>query len=132
MLFLSEWQPKNKIFLKIDRIQIIAFLKATGCLNSTATAALQVIINVVPICLRFQEIVAIEYVRILRKNDNNPIRSIALYDQNSITVTSLILPSQLMFCAIKPTAKRINLDNMDRNPVYDPDIYVADPLHEHG
>ena len=27
-----------------------------------------------------------------------------------------------MLCAIKPTAKRINLENMDRDPIYDPDI----------
>ena len=113
---------KEQDLVKIDRIQIIALLKTTGCLNSNLTAALEVITNVVPICLRFQEVVVTEYIRILRKN---PIRSIALYDQNSITATSnpqLMLPSQLKFCAIKPTAQRINLDNMDRNHKNDPDI----------
>ena len=109
----------------LSKIQRMTLLRATGCLNSTPTAALEVITNVIPILLRLQEIVAIEYIRILRKDDSNPITTIALYDQNSITATSnqqLILPSQLMLCVIKPTAKRINLDNMDKDPVYDPDL----------
>ena len=118
-------EAKEQDLVKIDRIQRMALLRATGCLNSTPTTALEVITNVVLIHLRLQEIVATENIRFLRKNDNNPIRAIALYDQNSITGTSnpqLILPSQLMLCAIKPTAKRINLENMDRDPTYDPDI----------
>ena len=128
---------KEQGFVKIDRIQRMALSRATGCLISTPTAALEVITNVVPVSLRLQEIAAIEYIRFLRKNDNNPIRTIALYDQNSVTATSnpqLISPPQIMLCAIKPTAKRITLDNMDRDPIYCIILtyYVADPLNEYA
>ena len=100
-------------------------MKASGCLNSTPTSALEVLTNVLPIRLRLQELLCYEYIRLLRKEDNNPIRAIALYDQNNIKATSnpqLILPAQMMLCAIRPTARRINLSDMDRDPKYDPDL----------
>ena len=64
--------------MKIDRIQRTALLKASGCLNSTPTSALEVLTNVLPIRLRLQELLCYEYIRLLRKEDNNPIRAIAL------------------------------------------------------
>ena len=48
-----------------------------------------------------------------------------MYD-NDMTVTSsnpkLIYPSQLMHCAIRPTSKNIDLNNIDKDPKYDPDM----------
>ena len=99
---------KEKDVIKIDRIQRTALLKASGCLNSSPTSALEVLTNVLPIRLRLQELLSYEYIRLLRKEDNNLIRAIALCDQNNIKATSnpqLILPAQMMLCAIRPTAR---------------------------
>ena len=104
---------------------ISALLKASGCLNLTPTSALEVLTNVLPIRLRLQELLCYEYIRLPRKEDNNPIRAVALYDQNNIKATSfpqLILPAQKMLYVIRPTARRINLSDMDRDPKYDPDL----------
>ena len=60
-------EAKEQDLVKIDRIQRMTLLRATGCLNSTPTTALEVITNVVLIRLRLQEIVATENIRFLRK-----------------------------------------------------------------
>ena len=87
---------------KIERIHRIALLKATGCLNSSPTAALEVITNTIPIRLRIQELLATEYIRLLRKNDNHTLRVIALGEQHLLNSSNhqFILPSQMMHCAI--------------------------------
>ena len=60
----SVWASVNKKdLIKIDRVQRTALLKASGCLNSTPTSALDVLTNVLPISLRLQELLCYEYVR---------------------------------------------------------------------
>ena len=87
-------------FSKIERIHRIALLKATGCLNSTPTAALEVITNMIPLGLRLQELLATEYVRLLRKNDNYSLKIIALDEQHLLNSSNpqLILPSTDALC----------------------------------
>ena len=115
---------KKSNFSKIERIHRIALLKPTGCLNSTPTAALEVITNTIPIRLRLQELLATEYVRLLRKNDNHPLKVIALGEQHLLNSSNpqLVLPSQMMHCAIRSTAKRVDLSNIDKDPTYDPEM----------
>ena len=93
---------KESNFSKIERINRIALLKATGCLNSTPTAAFKVITNTIPIRLRLQELLATEYIRLLRKNDNHPLKAIALGEQHLLNSFNpqLILPSQMMHCDV--------------------------------
>ncbi|XP_014677546.1 PREDICTED: RNA-directed DNA polymerase from mobile element jockey-like [Priapulus caudatus] len=59
---------------KIYRVQRIALLRASGTINTTPAAALEVLTHVPPPRLRFQEILAHEFIRILRKPHDNPLR----------------------------------------------------------
>ena len=113
---------KNQISVKLKEHTEWPLSKATGSLNSTVTAALEVITNTIPIRLRLQEFLATEYERLLRKNDNHPfkVKQPLLNSSNP----QLILPSQMMHCAIlsRSTAKRVDLSNIDKGPTYDPEM----------
>ena len=111
---------------KLEQIHRQALLKATGCLHTTPTAALQIITKVIPLRLRLQELLAIEYIQFLRKDDSHPLRAVVMCNYDTILPSSnpqVILPSQLMHCAItRYTSKRIDVSNVDKDPKYDPSI----------
>ena len=59
---------------EFGKIQRSAVLKASGCLNSTSTAALEVITNTTPIDLQLKLRQAQEMVRISVKYEEDPLK----------------------------------------------------------
>ena len=116
---------KDSDMCKLEQIHRQALLKATGCLRTTPTAALEIITNIIPLRLRLQELLAIEYIRFLHKDDSHPLRTVVMYNYDTVLPSSnpqVILPSQLMHCVIRYTSKRIDVSNVDKDPKYDPSI----------
>ena len=59
---------------EMGKVQRAAMLKASGCMNSTSTDALEVLTNTVPIDLHFKMRQAQEVVRISAKHDEDPLK----------------------------------------------------------
>jgi hypothetical protein len=65
--------PEEQI-RKLERVQRIALLRATGTVNSTPASAIEVLAHVPPLKLRYQEILAQEFIRTIRKPHDNHLR----------------------------------------------------------
>ena len=110
---------KEKDLIKIDRIQRTALLKASGCLNSTPTFNQKFITNT------FETTRAYFFMNILGYYAKKTTTQLELLHSITKTIEAtsnpqLILPAQMMLCAVRPNARRINLSDMDsRDPKYD-------------
>jgi len=58
---------------KLEGVQRQALLKITGCLSHTSTEALEVLTNVMPLDIYLRSIQAMEYARLVMKNNNTRI-----------------------------------------------------------
>ncbi len=86
---------------------------ATG----TPTEALEVLFQVPPLRLRLEELLLMEYIRILRKGDNHPLRQlfIQLSDNFAFMATKQITPLHKMSSLIREASKHsIHLDTIER------------------
>ncbi len=98
---------------KLERVQRISLLKATGCLNSTATAGLDVLSCCLPLRLTLSEILAAEYTRIMRKSDDQPIKDSMLC---ALELHSPYSAPKLMKHAYAPTSKTIDIVRVELEP----------------
>ena len=64
----------SECITEMGKVQRAAMLKASGCLNSTSTDALEVLTNTVPIDLHLKMRQAQEVVRISAKHDEDPLK----------------------------------------------------------
>ena len=64
----------SECITEMGKVQRAAMLKASGCLNSTSTDALEVLTNTVPIALHLKMRQAQEVVRITAKHDEDPLK----------------------------------------------------------
>ncbi len=101
---------------KLERFQRIALLKATGCLQSTPTNALEVISACMPLNLRLQETLAQEYVRIMRKQDGSPIKHCLQLSLSHPFTPGVPMASHLMYAAFRPTSRIISIQQVDTEP----------------
>ena len=62
--------------LEQEEVHRLALRQATGCHASTATNSLEVITGCPPLRILLSEILAMEYLRVLRKPDDNPLKAI--------------------------------------------------------
>ncbi len=107
------WCTVNKSALdKLDRIQRIALLKATGCLNSTASSDLDVIACCLPLQFILSETLASEYIRIMRKPDDAPIKTSMIAALDSTCYKSAP-PKKLMRHAFAPTNKTMDIARLE-------------------
>ena len=69
------WNTVHAVDLHpLESIQRLSLLKITGCLNSTSTAAMEVITGIEPLRLRIQETCIKELVRIAAKPDDHHLK----------------------------------------------------------
>lgn len=59
---------------EFGKVQRSATIKASGCVNSTSTEALEILTNTTPIDLQLKLRQAQEVVRIAAKHENDPLR----------------------------------------------------------
>jgi len=101
---------------KMERAQRICLLKITGCLNSTPTAALEVLTHTTPLRLRLNEIVCAEYLRILQKPSDHPLRT--LIGDPEIRSTEMT-PANIMKTTMRLTTKKLDPNRIEPHPTYD-------------
>ncbi len=103
---------------RLDRLQRISLLKATGCLNSTASNVLDVLTGCTPIRLRLKECLAQEFARIRRKRADCPIQISTTNCLSKPVVPSVITAPHLMQSAYRPTQKTMDIDRIEHEPHY--------------
>ncbi len=109
---------------KIERFQRIALIKATGCINSTPTNAL--ISGCMPLNLRLREILAQEYVRIMRKPNGNLVK-VSLQQSLEHPVTPGVpVPGHLLLASYRPTSRKVTVDKVEPEP--SPLICFSSPI----
>ncbi|XP_014669984.1 PREDICTED: uncharacterized protein LOC106810992 [Priapulus caudatus] len=106
--------------LKLERVQRIALLRASGTLNSTPTAALEVMTNVPPLRIRYEEILAQEFIRIHRKPHTNHLRSMVLQhlDDRSYMDHRILTPLHQIKMAVKDLCREFDPRRVDHELVY--------------
>ncbi len=111
---------------KLERFQRIGLLKATGCLSSTATNSLDVLAGCIPLRLVLSEILAAEYVRIMRKPADSPIKASVIMALESQSHKSA---PKLMKHAYGPTNKSIDVTRAEGEPIYHDQLWYPSVTH---
>ncbi len=108
----------------LEDVHEAALRKITGTHGGTATNSLEVILGVLPFRLQLQDIMAKEYIRILRKNPDSATRNIIQQCLDSTSTASN--PAKLMKQAIRETERIIDLEKLDPEPGYSEDRAVVE------
>ncbi len=108
---------------RLERLQRISLLKATGCLNSTASNVLDILTGCIPIRLRLRECLAQEYARILRKSPNSPIQVSTAQCLTHPIIPSVITAPQLMLSAYRPAQRTVDATKIEHEPQYSLAVY---------
>ena len=100
---------------ELGKVQRAAMLKATGCLSSTSTDALEVLTNTIPIDLHLKLRQTQEVVRIAAKHDDDPLRT----DFNDWTNSDRVHGSkptifQLLMCRFKEMKGSVEFDKIEK------------------
>jgi ribonuclease HI/retron-type reverse transcriptase len=105
---------------KLERVQRIALLRATGTVSSTPASALEVLTSVPPLRIRYQEILAQEYIRILRKPHDNLLRSTLLYNlaNPSFMDHKVLTPLHHIKMAVGSLCREFSPERVDHEPRY--------------
>ncbi len=85
----------------------------------TPTNALEVITGTLPFWLQLQEILASEYLRIMRKQPQSQVKELVIECTESASSQSN--PAKLMKVSIRDTSRKVDLKYLDPEPVYSED-----------
>jgi ribonuclease HI len=93
---------------KIESVQYQALLAASGAMKGTSSQALEVLCNVMPLRLKFEQEVMMELARIKRKSDDHPLRSLCdkLSSDANFMRHDIITPLHHMAAYEKQSQKR--------------------------
>ena len=100
---------------EFDMIQIYAMIKASGCLVSTSTDTLEILMNTPPIDLHLKMIRAQEVVRISAKHEDDLIReefNTLIGGENTVGRTPTIF--HLFMCLFREISGRLQFDSFER------------------
>ncbi len=103
---------------KLEEVQRISLQKILGCHTNTALNAMEVLTGCPPIQLLITEASAMEYVRILRKEEGDRLKRI-ISDEARLHSNHLS-PAKVMQKAAKKLGKTLNLSNIDPEPKHNP------------
>ncbi len=103
----------------LEEVHRLALRFATGCHSSTATNVLEVLTGCPPLRIQLEEVLIHEYLRILRKPDNDPLREIIA--KSSGSTSSKPSPAKLMKAAARDLSRKLDFNKLDPEPTYDPD-----------
>jgi len=101
---------------KLERAHRISLLKVTGCLSCTPTSALEVLTHTLPLKLRLNEIICTEYLRVLQKPSDHPLR--VMIGDPEVRSTDLT-PANVMKTTTRLTAKKLQPSRIEPHPSYD-------------
>ncbi len=104
---------------KLEEVQRISLQKILGCHTNTALNAMEVLTGCPPIQLLITEASAMEYVRILRKDEGDELRRV-ISDEAHLHSNHLS-PAKVMQKAAKKLGKSLNLSNIDPEPKHNPE-----------
>ena len=125
----------NKAKTKVEQVNRIALLKATGAMNSTSTAALEVISHTLPLRVRLEEVLASFYVKLQQlPEDNHLLKLVKACEQqegackfiSQVTVATRHLPNSCM----NPVKLSKPLAIYQQPHQKSPEIFI--PLQTHG
>jgi ribonuclease HI len=105
---------------KLERVQRIALLRATGTVSSTPASALEVLTHIPPLRLRYEEILTQEYIRIIRKPHSNHLRGklLQLIVDRSFLDHRVLTPIHHISMAVRNLCKDFDPDRIDHEPIY--------------
>ncbi len=101
---------------KIEHVHQQALLRATNAIIGTPTSALKVVTDTPPLRPRFEDLLIIEYIKIIWKSEDIPLRHLVTFlrvDQ-SVMNHSRKSPLQHMLAVIKQASKvKVDVDNVE-------------------
>ncbi len=103
---------------KLEEVQRVSLQKILGCHSNTALNAMEVLAGCPPIRLLITEQSALEYVRILRKEDGDALKAAITNEVHK--QSTYLSPAKYMQRATKSLQKDLNLDKLDPEPKYHP------------
>ena len=79
---------------KVTRIHRLALLKATGAMQSTSTAALEIVTHTLPIAIRLDEVLQIFYIKLLQKDTQDPLLNLIITRHSQATICKFVTKIQ--------------------------------------
>ncbi len=111
----------NSLLNSIEDVHEAALRKVTGVHSSAPTNAVEVIIGALPFRLQLREILACEYLRIMRKEPGAVIKRLIMDSIDSSSTQQN--PGKLMKVALRDTSRQVNLEYLDPEPTYSADSF---------
>ncbi len=102
----------------LEEVHRMALRFATGYHASTATNVLEILTGCLPLRIQLSEVLIQEYLRILRKPDNDPLREIVT--RMADNMSTKLSPAKLMKSASRDISRKLDLSSVDPEPSYDP------------
>ena len=109
--------------LELEEVHRLALRQATGCHASTATNSLEVITGCPLLRTLLNETLVMEYLRVLRKPEDNPLK--VIITKQSTASDSQLTPAKLMQSASRELSKLINIRNIEPEPKYNKSNMVS-------
>ena len=99
----------------MDKVHRAAMLKASGCINSTSTDALEVLTNTIPIDLHLKMRRAQEVVRISAKHEEDSLKKdFQEWAANSHSYGQKPTVFQMLMCRFKAMKGNTDFDNIEK------------------
>ena len=109
----------SECITEMGKVQRAAMLKASGCMNSTSTDALEVLTNTVPIDLHLKMRQAQEVVRISAKHDEDPLKKeFQEWAASSQSFGRKPTVFQMLMCRFKEMKGKVEFDNIEKEFEY--------------
>ena len=98
-------------------------IKASGCVNSTSTEALEILTNTIPIDLQLKLRQAQEVVRIAAKHEDDPLREdFDTWVAGDKPVGRKPAIFQLLMCRLREMGGKVGFDNIEKEFKYSGDM----------
>ncbi len=119
---------------KVTRIHRLALLKATGAMQSTSTAALEIVTHTLPIAIRLDEVLQIFYIKLLQKDTQDPLLNLIITRHSQATPCKFIIKIQNTVKDLPPEclspAKIVTPQAIYQKPKQkSPDIFIPEKTH---
>ena len=109
----------SECITEMGKVQRAAMLKASGCMNSTSTDALEVLTNTVPIDLHLKMMQAQEVVRISAEHDEDPLKKeFREWAASSQSFGKKPTVFQMLMCRFKEMKGKVEFDNIEKEFEY--------------
>ena len=106
----------TKDITPLERVQYQALRKAVGALHGSPSSALHVITNILPLDLRLDEVLLNSYLKIVRKEDDNRLKSkiAALMSDNSFMDHKILTPLHKLSMILRKLSPLCKFENVEK------------------